>query len=412
MANPLVVYLDSSGFSDLSDDRKIQKEPRLVNIRDELLYLQSTDQIQIRYSAFHILEAAHLTPESKPMAMSRAAAIQQLCGNKALIHYQDLFHKEIVALTADQKHFYRDKAYSNQSDWMPDFGNLFDGLQESFRTRLREELQKTGAIRSVRRAIEKKLFKADGSFTDEGAKILDTSDGALELKNQLPITERFYQHNMLSAYIKGEIDSATINNEIKNGICNPMHFIGWYAEQDGAKNLLSWLRGTGLDNINNIEELRLQVGRLSELAPVIGKSQDEVFDKVSNTLDGVISNVRKRLIRFFLNKATLPKRDVRNIEKHALNSQFLSLPGLDCFLTCVRQYAGENVVPSSAQRKLRRSDMGDMFHCIYIPYVDVFRADGYTSQIVSRNAAYYGTTVVPSLLDLPAAIACARQSRQ
>lgn len=109
MNRPLAVYLDSSDFSDLSNERKIEKEPELGNIRDELLHLIETDQIEIRYSAFHILEAAHLTPESKPMALNRAAAIQSFCGSKALIHYQDLFHKEIVALTTHQKGSYHEK---------------------------------------------------------------------------------------------------------------------------------------------------------------------------------------------------------------------------------------------------------------------------------------------------------------
>jgi hypothetical protein len=43
----------------------------------------------------------------------------------------------------------------------------------------------------------------------------------------------------------------------------------------------------------------------------------------------------------------------------------------------------------------------DMLHCVYIPYVDIFRADRYVQSRVAKIAEGRGTILAPDLLELP-----------
>jgi hypothetical protein len=56
---------------------------------------------------------------------------------------------------------------------------------------------------------------------------------------------------------------------------------------------------------------------------------------------------------------------------------------------------------SKDARKLRRSDVSDLLHSQYLPYVDLFRADNYTRSLIANVAMAKRTKLVPSTLALP-----------
>jgi hypothetical protein len=66
---------------------------------------------------------------------------------------------------------------------------------------------------------------------------------------------------------------------------------------------------------------------------------------------------------------------------------------------------------SGAGRNPRISDAGDALHAFYLPYVDVWRGDGYTCNVLQEKASDYGTTVVENLLDLPRILAAMAGAR-
>jgi hypothetical protein len=67
---------------------------------------------------------------------------------------------------------------------------------------------------------------------------------------------------------------------------------------------------------------------------------------------------------------------------------------------------------SKDARKLQRSDLSDLLHCHYLPYVDLFRADDYTRSLLGKIARAHHVTLVPSTLALPEAIEKAAEARR
>lgn len=55
-------------------------------------------------------------------------------------------------------------------------------------------------------------------------------------------------------------------------------------------------------------------------------------------------------------------------------------------------------------RKPKDSDFVDALHAVYAPYVDVFRADGFMADYVSKQVTRFPTLVVPKLSGLPEAL--------
>jgi hypothetical protein len=66
----------------------------------------------------------------------------------------------------------------------------------------------------------------------------------------------------------------------------------------------------------------------------------------------------------------------------------------------------------SKARKLRHSDASDLLHSQYLPYVDLFRADNYTSSLISNTAAVKRTKLVPDTFALPKMIQKEAKARQ
>ena len=57
-----------------------------------------------------------------------------------------------------------------------------------------------------------------------------------------------------------------------------------------------------------------------------------------------------------------------------------------------------------SNRNPRRSDAGDLFHLVHLPYCDLFRADANTAETAKPLGLKWNTVIVPKLQDLPGQI--------
>jgi hypothetical protein len=64
------------------------------------------------------------------------------------------------------------------------------------------------------------------------------------------------------------------------------------------------------------------------------------------------------------------------------------------------------------RRPPRASDAGDITHCLYLPHVDLFRADAFVADVIKKSAPHYHSRVVPTLKELPDRIAELIQNRR
>ena len=73
-------------------------------------------------------------------------------------------------------------------------------------------------------------------------------------------------------------------------------------------------------------------------------------------------------------------------------------------LTVAAHIARRTGLTPWSPRKPRASDLGDILHCCYLPFVDVFRADSFLAPIIVDANLPLKTVVVGKLLDVPPAI--------
>lgn len=68
----------------------------------------------------------------------------------------------------------------------------------------------------------------------------------------------------------------------------------------------------------------------------------------------------------------------------------------------VAVYVGK--LTALGDRKAKVSDFGDIFHVAYLPYVDIFRADGFISSAIETAKLPFDTKVVGKFVELPEVI--------
>src|SRR5688500_9879591 len=111
---PLVVYLDSSDISVLSNPQTRTEE--LINIETELFALQNWGMIEFRFSHVHVLEAAPKDEKSIEYATQRFNYITTLCQGKCITSYVDILEHETLRIS-DQFEGGDFEIYNNESKW-------------------------------------------------------------------------------------------------------------------------------------------------------------------------------------------------------------------------------------------------------------------------------------------------------
>lgn len=74
-----------------------------------------------------------------------------------------------------------------------------------------------------------------------------------------------------------------------------------------------------------------------------------------------------------------------------------SMPGIDLCRSCCAVWIGLLTAPSESRQRPLRSDVLDMLHAIYLPYVDVFRADARFTNILRQTKTTHFPKVESSL---------------
>jgi hypothetical protein len=428
---PIRLYLDTSDFSNHTDS-KVSNNPDLQLTRQELITLREQKILEIRFSLFHILEAAHVDEASKPYALERASLIKSLCGNNAFLHPTRLYLHEVLAIAGSpfpaDASLDRTYAYVENDDWLPQevqltARKLADSFVKGLRNRIKA--QTTQVIneqgnRSERRKLSR-IFTKKGELTSEGLKVAASCIDmfSTDWKQDYPLTERFWKEEMPFKALRREISSELLRRECAAGIADPVNFVRWCVDRiPSANSLKNRFRELGKQGTEVVQELRHELEeRLSateefmtgimSAADVDKGDQLKIFESVRRELRSGsersldIKSLRAEHLRRFLEEhrgwlaehAGHPDR----WEARILSSSIGSLPAFDTSIEIAARYFADNGALRDMPRKVSHSDVGDILHYTYIPYVDVFRADDYIRPIATKTAKRFGTTLAKSL---------------
>lgn len=383
MDKPLIVYLDSSDISNLSDEAK--RTDALVNVEKELLSLKEKGLIEFRFSHVHVIEAAPTNRQFIDLASKRFSYIKKLCGHKCFFSPILIIENEIERLTGS--HIDASEVLNDEGIWYPpidsaeDFGDLAKGFREQIAL---------GPDRKTRRKAERQYFESNGTLSAFAKKEIKETAPALikEICSKYPLLPENLKQ--ASKYLLETGSAKYFLDEVKRSLADMDAIGNWYAHQWDLMNpQSSYLREIGTNLKSNLTEINEKLISLIDSYKNLGMNDGEV----ARMTEG---NFSKLLISLPFNIAETIAKDkqfkLNRIPNWELTPSLLSVTTL--YVSLVR------AITLSGQRP-RVSDFGDIYHASFIPHVDFFRADGAISSAIAKAKMPFNTVIVPKLENLP-----------
>jgi hypothetical protein len=425
--NPIRVYLDSSDIDNLSDSRKLARDSRLPEAVESLKELSANGVAEFRFSFFHIIELAHVEETSKPFALKRATLVKELCGSKALLNSDALWRFEALSLVQDNEpesaRGAKARVYIDDFSWLPPSvvetsNQLVDSMIKDLKRRIGERTTETldeiGSNRKTRRAMIKKILGKRG-VTELGAQIAErTPDLFMDgWKRKLPLTKRFWEQDLPLRFLNHKISLEELRAECLAGFGDIDNFIGWCIDLPSISHLTKTIRSN--EPAQHIEDL-LEEGWHREqqakellhllepkaqvrhaLKAVHGMLQDATAPDLALARVSNLGQLRQSNNDWFRRRGVGDQEWESRVARSALGA----LPSMDVFLRMAGAQFQKLAVLSKEARKYKPSDLADLLHCQYLPYVDFFRADDYTRSLINGFDNSYRTKLVPNTLALP-----------
>jgi hypothetical protein len=381
------VYLDSSDFSKLSDPHS--PDASLSRVRDELFELRDAGLCQFRFSLVHVCEMAPKDAAAMEASVRRLGLAQDLCSSKCLRATDEIDRVELLAALRGHE-FCRDFAFGERAQWLPDGELALEKhaaafIQDAAAVRLSARQQGNRDIKQVNLAVRLLMIQQLEKYA-----------------SKLPLNEAV-RAGVLRLSV-GSVSVTTLTQTLLMGFVDLREVARWAAATDAGRQFVAVLREKLRYPVADIETLRALIQELVEASdtPKVGR-QKGASSLATGSRDAVSQYRSAEIEKIFeANREWLAANEGVPSEL-PLDLDTLSMPRLDnhtaIFVAHFRMNATGNRDLSVAA-----SDLPDILHANYLPYVDVFRADAVASQAFAKQARDLGVDIVSRLEDLPAAI--------
>lgn len=417
----LQVYLDSSDYSNFGTALAGGGSPADLQLAQELRELGDTGRVEFRFSIVNVVEAAPVGVQHLDYAKGRGAAIKYLCGSKALEAWQRLPALELIAtLSGDTSTPPRNReryhARNDEGHWFPPFESALAEIREGFEARLGDPLAAVRRDSDVRLTREQRR-KADRQIKSGRARkdvLRDlTSQWPVwlaRLRELIPVSK---QHEALwLRYLKGTAKSDEASDALRDDLSDISEAMEWLAPKtaSGVSELPKWLRDSGGSFVELYDKHRKPLEQaMKDLERSVPRELLEKFWEEESPFGKRVSDPN------WLNVAIegLLRMDRPAIENsgHTLDAALATLneygttalPSMAAYSAVMSSNLEKNFSPFEQGRRAEkvRSDVGDIFHAMYMPYVDVMRVDGFAAQYMQPVAKCWGTQLVTRRQDLP-----------
>lgn len=386
LMKPLVVYLDSSDFSDLSDPAKTSVQ--MKEVEKQLIEWQKQGVVELRFSYMHVTEAAATKIQYVDVAAKRFSVIKNLCVYRCFIDPTQLLSQEVLKLTDSYDDSPSLNIFNNSGNWFPPIegSDELEDIEVVFKDALMQIPD-----RATRRARQKALLDKSGKLNLRAREELISSSGIInEFASKLPIPR-----HAIEGAIRGYLKTGSMNqflDTVRKYMGNLEAVGEWYAKDwDRISPLSASLREIGF----GLKE--------SLLKAVI--AYQNVFDgSVNNGHAKSSLNLAQGYLHEMMSK--LPD-DYAGLMAKSLGVDLLKSPswGSTPSLLTLATVSGQvGKISTLSGRKPKISDFGDIYHSMYLPHVDVFRADGFTASAIKEAKLPFKTLVVDKFIELPEAI--------
>lgn len=398
MPEPLKVYLDSQDFSRLSGTDPMALE--YVPTKEALLDLRHRDVAKFLFSDIHVFENLPTNPERASEGIARIDVMVELCGKHNLPSSSAVIEYEIKRQAA-AKGYYRGSVIQPE-DWFPDFDLDTKGTVDISAIMKAEAAKYPELQRWQRRAAVKKALKGRRSMSlDEANQV-----GLKELMAKYPI--RKSDTTRLLAFLRGDLRRNELMDVVKDGLRDIALFGRWYVDNwmEGQPFVQS-LRDGGADFHASLSRFYDDMRHVH-----VSVKDSHAMEDVS----AVIATTFKQVREEFLDRG--PRTMAERILGLSLPEGVLRMNPEDMpSILSMYDYLSRVLLQSAPKEHARNphkkkpSDFSDGMHAIFLPMVDVFRADAQSQALLGQQGTKQRSKLAPTLKDLPTFIERMAESR-
>lgn len=365
-----LVYLDSSDFSNLSipyAELNREHQTILTALRES----KRAGTATFFMSAVHLSEAIHASDAHKEAAVRRAALMRELCGSNILRLPTDLPALEIGKALRGEKNISLSvgEIRSAPGEWFGAHVPL-DGMSTN-RENIRKKLQ--GALNALPRR-ERRKQRSELSFRKRSSHekwraILESGARSLSVPYPLNLLE----HSILIGWLLGEVSNSEFRHQTLKITHDPYVMFKYLIdEKEQRQRLYDSLRKQGRDLADQIEESARQIIDAlvsfanSEITPDIGSAVGNFFSR-PHTLRLIMSSYGAF--------EHLPNDGLQAIVRSCPSLSTITEIYKSIFASRAYAYFRRVRAGNTNVKQPNPSDFGDLMHCHYAPYFDIFRCD-------------------------------------
>lgn len=390
MIAPITIYLDSSDYSRFGKVEQGDGDPSVAEIYEQLKVARAEGIARFAYSMPILSELLQYHADFAETSLAKARAVEALCGRNAFIWPMRLVALDLARAAHDIGLLPEAPtclAVSPSSEWFPSVAGSFESLKERLREGVENALAQINTHnRAERRKVESRIKKLNHTKL--------AAEAAPELADLYGLRLADVRNAILPV-LDGRLSPDEGARKLFSAIGEPTAFIQTYfVRYKGEKDLPSWMSDTGkriqqtlLDTRARVRALNLKAMRPKEtrarLAPMMTKMTSRL---VSLTKDSALEfNVPDDVIELFANEPSLAAK----------------LQSVDVFTKVTLDFFIKNGGFEGDGHKPEDSAAGDLFHSLYLPHCDLWRADRRFGHVVRGAVPSLASRVVTKLEDLP-----------
>lgn len=373
---PLRLYLDSSDYSVLSNQRNLSID--LENTRRRLQAWVERGSVVVYFSQTLLAEMAPIAHGAEQHAQARAELLFNLCGRNALLATDRLITFELSKLL-EKETLTPAGPYSFDGTW---YGSGADELPQPFTPHDIEKmaLEEIGSMTSNRRQrrqasrVVKRNRTALHAQAQSQARSLTLSDEQIKraLKGYPLKREDFT--SVMRYLASGERANAA-REAYRRSLSDPRWILEWmYTDIDQSRDFANMIREPGLRLCQQMEACVVTADRVRTRTDSSAASEHLSgkfpYDWIIRQIEHVAGTLAKRALGYGKPISAAQIKD--------------ACPGI--YATLGAFYSAWRGSMERNRDRPKHSDYGDALHALYAPYVDIFRADSSMTPHVSRYA--------------------------
>jgi hypothetical protein len=330
-----------------------------------------------------------MSPEHLQHSSARFRLMRGLCGTRCFLDPLSLIASELEGKAS------RSNVVRDDGIWLRGLGDI-DFEMPDLGAACREALRDIPMNRNQRRTMEAAMFDRHGQPTSKVKELAFQKDPGMirQLAEKYPLSETGV--GIAIDVFLGRITRQRLMEELKASFTHLVNFHDWHTKRwDEIAPLLAWLRKEGEKMAAIVECFRTQMHGITEKARETGLSEEEIESLHAKTSVRMPNNILNSVVDGFSQRL-----GIAGTEKPSSSAS----PGIFAFASLAASIQQASISGRGRSRTPKRSDLGDILHTLYAPYVDVFRADGFTSSALSRLPSLKAVEIVPSMDLLPSTI--------